>query len=146
MLSINVNNKKFAPRFVSFNEKIIQKIWMIFDVENWLWKTNFGTFLAKYPALENSTTGIAILCTQYELNLQFSCTKGLGFFLHLTILQESFRHGHLITGTFWHGDFQLHWHFGTWSFYSVSVDVWHEDFLAQGMFNRRTFLHRDIAA
>ena len=34
MLLRNVNNKKFAPRFVSFNEKIIQKIWMIFDVEN----------------------------------------------------------------------------------------------------------------
>ena len=32
MASKNVNNKKYAPKFVFFNEK--KKIWMIFDVEN----------------------------------------------------------------------------------------------------------------
>ena len=34
MLSNNVNNKKFAPKFVVFNEKKIRKFWMIFVVEN----------------------------------------------------------------------------------------------------------------
>ena len=34
MLSINVNNKKCAPKFVFFNEKKIRKFWMIVDVEN----------------------------------------------------------------------------------------------------------------
>ena len=33
MLSKNVNNKKFAPKFVRFNEKRIRKNQMIFDVE-----------------------------------------------------------------------------------------------------------------
>ena len=62
---------------------------MIFDIENWLWKSNFDTFLhlaitpilkiqqfhlttvdlkpktflILYPFLENSTTGIAIFLT-----------------------------------------------------------------------------------
>ena len=30
----NVNNKKYAPKLVFFNEKKLRKIWMIFDVEN----------------------------------------------------------------------------------------------------------------
>ena len=34
MLSKNVNNKKCAPKFVFINEKKIEKIQMIFDVEN----------------------------------------------------------------------------------------------------------------
>ena len=29
---------------VSFNEKRLRKIAVIFDIENWLWKSNFGTF------------------------------------------------------------------------------------------------------
>ena len=45
---------------------------MIFDIENWLWKSNFGTFwqipidskakifLILYPPFENSKTPIAI--------------------------------------------------------------------------------------
>ena len=36
--------KKCAPKLVLFNEKKLRKIPMIFDVENWLWKSNFGTF------------------------------------------------------------------------------------------------------
>ena len=32
MLSINVNNKKCAPKFVFFNGRKIRKFWMIFDV------------------------------------------------------------------------------------------------------------------
>ena len=35
-------NKKCAPKLLFFNEKI-RKIWMIFDIENWFWKSNFGT-------------------------------------------------------------------------------------------------------
>ena len=34
MLSKHVNNKKRAPKLVFFNEKKIEKIRMIFDVEN----------------------------------------------------------------------------------------------------------------
>ena len=49
-----VNNKKCAPKLVFFNEKM-RKIQMIFDIENWLWKSNFGTFwqLAINPKLNN---------------------------------------------------------------------------------------------
>ena len=43
MLSKNVNNKKCA-KFVFFNEKKIRKIRKIFDIENWLWKSNFVSF------------------------------------------------------------------------------------------------------
>ena len=47
MLSRNVYNKKWAPKLVFFNEnkwEKLRKIPMIFDLENWLWKSNFGTF------------------------------------------------------------------------------------------------------
>ena len=33
---------KCAPKFLFFNEKKIRRIWMIIDVENSLWKSNFG--------------------------------------------------------------------------------------------------------
>ena len=36
-------NKKCAPKILSLNEKKIRKIRMIFDIENPLWKSNFGT-------------------------------------------------------------------------------------------------------
>ena len=36
ILSKNFNNKKCAPKLVFFNEKKTRKIWMIFDIENWL--------------------------------------------------------------------------------------------------------------
>ena len=35
---------KCAPKFLFFNEKKIRKILMIFDIENSLWKSNFGTW------------------------------------------------------------------------------------------------------
>ena len=41
---ILVTNKKCAPKLVFFNEKKMRKILMIFDIENWLWNSNFGTF------------------------------------------------------------------------------------------------------
>ena len=44
MLPKNVIKKKCAPKLVFFNEKKMRKIWMIFGIENWLWKSNFGTF------------------------------------------------------------------------------------------------------
>jgi hypothetical protein len=34
MLSKNVNNKKYTPKLVFFNERKMRKIGMIFDVEN----------------------------------------------------------------------------------------------------------------
>ena len=48
MLSKNVNNKICAPKIVrltyySSMKKKFRKIRMIFDVENWLWKSIFRT-------------------------------------------------------------------------------------------------------
>ena len=34
ILSKNVNNKKFAPKWILFNEKKIRKIPMIFEIKN----------------------------------------------------------------------------------------------------------------
>ena len=31
--------KKYAPKIIFFNEKKIRKIGIIFDIENWLWKS-----------------------------------------------------------------------------------------------------------
>ena len=42
--SKNVNNKKHAPKLIFFNEKKLRKIRIIFDLENWLWKSEIGTF------------------------------------------------------------------------------------------------------
>ena len=42
MLSKISITKKCAPKSIFFNEKKIRNIAMIFDIENWLWKSNFG--------------------------------------------------------------------------------------------------------
>ena len=44
VLSKNVNNKKCPPKMILFHEKKIRKFRIIFDVENWLWKSEIGTF------------------------------------------------------------------------------------------------------
>ena len=43
-LSKNVFYKRCVPKLIFFNEKKIRKIRMIFDIENWLWKSDLGTF------------------------------------------------------------------------------------------------------
>ena len=41
----NVNNKKHAPNVIFFKEeKKFGKIRIIFDIENWLWKSEIDTF------------------------------------------------------------------------------------------------------
>ena len=42
--SKNVNNKKCAPKLIFFNEKKLRKIQIIFDIENWLWKSEIVNF------------------------------------------------------------------------------------------------------
>ena len=42
--SKNDNNKKPSSKLIFFNEKKIRKIRMIFDIDNWLWKSDLGTF------------------------------------------------------------------------------------------------------
>ena len=44
ILSKNVNNKKSAPKLIFFNEKKMRKIRIIFDIENWLWKSKIGNY------------------------------------------------------------------------------------------------------
>ena len=41
MSSKSVENKKGAPKLAFFNEKKIEKD---SDIENWVWKSHFGTF------------------------------------------------------------------------------------------------------
>ena len=43
-LSKNVFYKKCGPKLIFFNEKKIREIWTFFDIENWLWKSDLGTF------------------------------------------------------------------------------------------------------
>ena len=40
----NVNNKRCAPKIKFFNENKCRKIRIIFDTENWLWKSEFCHF------------------------------------------------------------------------------------------------------
>ena len=50
--------KKRAPKIVLFNEKKrLRKIRMIFDIENWLWKSEFGLF---WPSLLKWTKGLEL--------------------------------------------------------------------------------------
>ena len=60
ILSKNVNNKKCATKLVFFNEKKMRKI-RIVDIENWLWKSNFGTFwqFAVNPKLKTQNSIIS---------------------------------------------------------------------------------------
>ena len=46
--------KNMLLNWHSSTKKKERKIWMIFDIENWLWKSNFGTFwqLAINPKLK----------------------------------------------------------------------------------------------
>ena len=43
-LEKNVFYKKWSPKLIFLNEFIFEKIPLIFDIENWLWKFDFGTF------------------------------------------------------------------------------------------------------
>ena len=43
-LEKNVFNKQWSPRFIFLDKNFFEKIWLIFDIQNWLWKYNFGTF------------------------------------------------------------------------------------------------------
>ena len=43
-LEKNVFNKKCSPKLIFLDEFFFEKIRLIFDIENWLWKYNFGTF------------------------------------------------------------------------------------------------------
>ena len=36
--------KKWSPKLIFLNDFFFEKILLIFDIENWLWKYNFGTF------------------------------------------------------------------------------------------------------
>ena len=60
-------------------KKKFRKIPMIFDIENWLWKSNFGTFwqpktfLILYPSFENSTTGNAIIYIDIKIQKSTKC-------------------------------------------------------------------------
>ena len=40
----NVNNKRCAPKIEFFKEKKFRKIRIIFDIENWLWKSEIRIF------------------------------------------------------------------------------------------------------
>ena len=44
MFSKNDNNKKTSSKLIFFNEKKIREIRIIFDIENWLWMSDLGTF------------------------------------------------------------------------------------------------------
>ena len=43
-LSKNVFYKKCGPKLILFNEIFFRKIRTFFDIENWLWKSDLGTF------------------------------------------------------------------------------------------------------
>ena len=45
-LSLEKNgfNKKWSPKLIFLDEFFFEKNRLIFDIENWLWKYNFGTF------------------------------------------------------------------------------------------------------
>ena len=46
----NVNNKMCAPKIKFFNEKKVRKIWIIFDIENWLCTIMYWNYsLSLYP-------------------------------------------------------------------------------------------------
>ena len=44
ILSENANIKNYACKLEFYNEKKNEKDFDDFDVENWLWMSNFGTF------------------------------------------------------------------------------------------------------
>ena len=38
-----VNYEKRVSKMIFFNEKKTRKIWMIFVIDNWLWKSDLGS-------------------------------------------------------------------------------------------------------
>ena len=47
----SVNNKRCTPKIKFFNEKKFRKIWIIFEIENWLWKSEFCHFWTTFTQL-----------------------------------------------------------------------------------------------
>ena len=63
----------------------------------------------------------------------------MGLFWHLTFCRETFQYRHIITGSFWHGDFSA-----LWTFQYRTFCLRHGDFLALGYFCTGTLRHGDI--
>ena len=54
--SKNVNNKKWSPILIFLGDFLFfEKIQLIFDIENWLWKYDFGTFWGQFTKYSNFT-------------------------------------------------------------------------------------------
>ena len=90
--------------------------------------------LALMPGLLQWSTNIEV----GTRNLKFEKFRiqpfliGLGLFRHLTFRQETFRHGHFITGTFPHKDISAREHFGMGMRHLGTRIFQHIDILAQG--------------
>ena len=107
--SKNVNNKKHAPKLIFFNEKKkLRKIRIIFDIENWLWKSEIGNFRSldleqcwstKIFFMKKCYFSLIwceswwkilkcyLLCKSYSLFIHFSL-----YILGMYILQASYQH------------------------------------------------------
>ena len=47
-------NKKVAPKLIIFNGNFFWNLRKILDIENWLWKSDFGTFWSLFLAINKS--------------------------------------------------------------------------------------------
>ena len=82
ILSKDVNNKKFAPKLTFFNNnKKRDEKDLDFDIENWLWKSNFGNFwqLATNPKFNH------FLCCFFNAKI-FLCIPHENSKPHIAIL------------------------------------------------------------
>ena len=74
-LEKNTFNKKCSPKLIFLDEIFFEKIRLIFDIKNWLWKYNFGT-------LWGPGTMSIIKIQQFHLNTVDFWAKTLLFMTH----------------------------------------------------------------
>ena len=88
--SKNVNNKRHAPRLIFFNEKKLRKIRIIFDLENWLWKSEIVIF--RSLDLERRLIYMFILIKRLQEKVSKICdSKGQG--AYKTVSQNQNKYG-----------------------------------------------------
>ena len=58
----SIKNKKCAPKLIFFNKNFFRKMQMIFDIENWLWISDFGTFWQLFSAVALQSHGFWSTC------------------------------------------------------------------------------------
>ena len=145
-LSRKVISKKHSlPRQASIESAKHEKVIIIFSSHS-LQMNDWGSYYVHYKGSGGSRNKSLIMMS-LSFWIEGTLPKDLDLFWYLTFRQDTFRHGHFITGTFRHGYILSLWMFQQGDY--LVLELLHTttcDISAFGYFSMRTFRYRNILA